>query len=321
MVQTPSSSSNRLTGWHPVDPQAWAYIRQAKAANTIRAYRADWHDFSDWCSAWHLTALPASPVTIARYLTDQAAILRVSTLQRRLSAINQAHRQKGYPAISLREEPLHSVWEGIKRSKGIAPQGKTPILTADIRAMVQKLSADLLGIRDRALLLIGFAGAFRRSELVSLNVSDLRYVPEGLVITLPRSKTDQEGVGRRIGIPYGSQPQTCPVRALKAWLTASGITEGPVFRAVNRYGKVQPGRLSDKAVALVVKRWAKAAGLDPAQYAGHSLRSGLATSAAQAGTAERAIMAQTGHRSVAMVRRYIRDGSLFRENAASDIGL
>jgi integrase len=187
--------------------------------------------------------------------------------------------------------------------------------------MVNALPENLLGKRDRAFLLLGFAGAFRRSELVSLDVADVETNREGIVVTLKRSKTDQEGQGRRVGIPYGSNAVTCPVRALNEWLEASAITAGALFRSVNRHGQLRSERLSDKAVALVVKRSAEAAGLDASQYAGHSLRSGLATSAAQAGVSERAIMAQTGHKSLNMVRRYIREGSLFRENAAAKIGL
>ena len=186
--------------------------------------------------------------------------------------------------------------------------------------MVATLPDNLLGLRDRALLLIGFAGAFRRSELVSLDVEDVEECAEGLRVTLRRSKTDQEGAGEVKGIPYGRKLETCPVRALRAWLEAAGITAGPIFRSVNRHGQVQPGRLSDKAVALVVKRAAEAAGFDATRYAGHSLRTGLTTSAAAAGVQERDIMRQTGHRSVNMVRRYIREGELFRSNAAAQVG-
>lgn len=301
--------------------QARDYAARSRAPNTKRAYQNDWRDFTSWCEEQGLQPLPATPQTIALYLTARAETHRVSTLQRRLSAISQAHKAAGYPPVSTREEPLHSVWMGIKREKGTAQQGKAPVVTEELRAMVTTLPDTLLGIRDRALLLLGFAGAFRRSELVSLDVDDLNMTRDGLIVTLRRSKTDQEGQGQKIGIPYGSNPTTCPVRALQAWLEASGITEGPLFRSIDRHGNLQPGRLSDKAVALVVKRRAEAVGLDPSKYSGHSLRAGLATSAAAAGASERAIMNQTRHRSVMMVRRYIRDGSLFRENAAAMVGL
>ena len=176
-------------------------------------------------------------------------------------------------------------------------------------------------MRDRALLLLGFAGAFRRSELIGLDRAAVALTTDGLVVTLRRSKTDPEGAGRKIGIPYGSHPETCPVRAFRAWLEASRITAGALFRPINRHAQLGTRRLSAYAVALIVKRYATAAGLNASEFAGHSLRSGLATSAAQAGASERAIMNQTGHRSLNMVRRYIREGSLFRENAAAVVGL
>jgi integrase len=187
--------------------------------------------------------------------------------------------------------------------------------------MLDKLPATRVGLRDRAVLLLGFAGAFRRSELVSLDVADLEFSSAGLIVTLRKSKTDQKGAGRRIGIPYGSTEGTCPVRAVQAWLETARISDGPVFRPLDRFQRVQTTRLSDKAVALIVKRRAKAVGLDPTRYAGHSLRAGLATSAAAAGASERVIMSQTGHRSADMVRKYIREGSLFTANPAGMVGL
>jgi integrase len=187
--------------------------------------------------------------------------------------------------------------------------------------MVDATDEGLIGLRDRALILLGFAGAFRRAELVALDVTDLQFSRDGLTVTLRRSKTDQEGQGRKIGIPYGANPETCPVRTLQAWLEEAAIAEGPVFRSLSRHGKVRPGRLSSVDVARVVKKLANRAGLDPAKYAGHSLRAGHATSAAASGASERSIMNQTGHRSVQMVRRYIREGSLFRENSAGKLGL
>jgi len=187
--------------------------------------------------------------------------------------------------------------------------------------MVLALPEGPLGLRDRALLLVGFAAALRRSKLVGLDVEDLGFEQAGMVLTLRRSKTDQEGQGQTVAIPYGRHDSTCPVLAVKVWLDASGITAGPVFRAVDRHGNIAAARLSDRAVANIVKRAAAAAGLDPADYAGHSLRSGMATAAARAGASERAIMDQTRHRSVAMVRRYIRRGQLFADNAAGRLGL
>src|ERR671933_1751574 len=196
-----------------------------------------------------------------------------------------------------------------------------PAVVGDLKLMLEKVPSTRVGLRDRALLLLGFAGAFRRSELIGLDVADLEFARAGLIVTLRRSKTDQEGKSRRLGIPFGSSDATCPVRSLQAWLEAARISEGQVFRSLDRFQRVQAARLSDKAVALIVKRRAKAVGLDPTRYAGHSLRAGLATSAAAAGVEERVIARQTGHRSMAVLRRYIRDGELFRHNAAAAVGL
>ena len=301
--------------------QARTYVSRSKAASTIRAYRTDWQVFLTWCAQQGRHALPASAETVALYAADLASSgLKVATLNRRLVAISQVHQAASVESPTT-SAAVRAVMQGIRRVHGTAQSGKAPAITAEIRRMVDTLGEHLIGIRDRALLLLGFAGAFRRSELVSLDVADVRFTSEGAVMTLRRSKTDQEAQGRTVGIPYGSRPDTCPVRRLQAWLEASGITEGPILRPINRHGQLQPGRLSDKAVALIVKRSAQAAGLDPARYGGHSLRAGMATSAAANGASERAIMAQTGHKSVTVVRRYIREGSLFRENAATSLGL
>ena len=195
------------------------------------------------------------------------------------------------------------------------------MLVDDLRRMIARLPENLLGVRDRALLLIGFCGAFRRSELVALDAADVAITRDGLVVTIRRSKTDQEGEGRKIGIPYASHVETCPVRSFQEWLEKSGITQGPLFRPIDRFGRVASIRLSAAAVAQLVKRYASAVGLDATEFAGHSLRSGLATSAAMGGASERSIMKQTGHRSEKMLRRYVKNGSLFRENAVSVVGL
>ncbi|MFN3652635.1 MAG: site-specific integrase [Armatimonadota bacterium] len=300
--------------------QARDYAAHARAENTVRAYRSDWRDWCAWCDARSCSPLPADPETVALYLTERIETAKVSTLQRRLCAISQAHQLAGHPSPT-KHPIVRAVWAGIRRVHGTAQAGKAPTLTEDLRRMVETLGSDLAGVRDRALLLVGFAGAFRRSELVSLDREDVTVTRSGLVLHLRRSKTDQEGQGSKKGIPHGSAAPTCPVRSLQAWMRMAGIESGPLFRGVTRHGQLQPGRLSDRAVALVVKRAAAAAGLDPDLYSGHSLRAGLATSAAAAGASERAIMAQTGHKSVQMVRRYIRDGSLFRENAAGQVGL
>jgi integrase len=301
------------------------FAERARATSTRRAYRHDWRHFSAWCDEHGLPALPAAPETVALYLADLAGRPeperpKVATLARRLAAIARAHRDAGADS-PVRRAPADIVWRGIRRELGAAPAGKTPLLTADVRRMVEYLPDGLAGARDRALLVIGFAGAFRRSELVALDVADVRRGPHGLTIVIRRSKTDQEGHGRLVGLPAGAHALTCPVRAYTDWLAIGGITRGPVFRPVTRYDTLRSTRLTDQSVALIVKRAAVGAGLDPAPYGGHSLRAGLATAAAQAGVGERAIMAQTGHRSVLMVRRYIREGSLFRDNAAAALGL
>ena len=232
-----------------------------------------------------------------------------------------AQRAAGLPTPTD-DAGVRALWRGIRRRKGTAQVGKTAAVTAPVRRMVEALPAGTaLGVRDRALLLVGFAGAFRRSELVAPDVADVDWTADGLVITVRRSKTDQEGEGAKVGVPYGRFPETCPVRRLRAWLDWAAITAGPIFRTVTRHGQVLEQRLSDRAVALAVKRAAELAGLDAARYAGHSLRAGLATSAAIAGAEERDIMRQTRHTSVAVARRYIRDGSLFRRNAAAAVGL
>jgi integrase len=319
MKSLPSSERDLIPLADATD-RARAYAAQAKSANTRRAYQSDWREFTAWCELHGITYLPATPATIVLYLTDQAERVKVSTLTRRIATISQAH-QAAHFETPTRAAEVRAVMQGIRRAKGTAPSRKAPAVTALIRMMVDQLPQSVLGARDRALLLVGFAGALRRSELVSLDVADVTFTADGLVVTLRRSKTDQEGQGRTVGIPYGSNLTTCPVRALRAWLDAASITERPIFRPITRHSAIQTTRLSSYAVALVVKRAAKAAGLDAAQFGGHSLRAGLATAAASAGVSERAIMNQTGHKSVTVARRYIREGSLFRENAAASVGL
>jgi integrase len=296
------------------------YIRASKAESTVRGYRADYRHFCEWCQGHDLCPLPASPETLASYIAECAAVLKVGSLQRRLNAVAEAHK-----AVGL-ETPTHSpivanTMKGIRRTLGTASTQKAPAVTDDIRAMVEAADSGLIGSRDRALILLGFAGAFRRSELVALDVEDCAFSRDGLTINLRRSKTDQEGQGRKVGIPYGSNPETCPVRVVQAWLEEAGLSAGPLFRALNRHGQLRLSRLSGLDVARIVKKLAERAGLDAAKYAGHSLRAGHATSAAIAGASERSIMNQTGHHSIQMVRRYIRDGSLFRDNSAGKLGL
>ena len=325
--------------------RARAFARAATAANTKRAYRSDWADFCAWSDDRGLSALPASAETVALYVASRAEVgpddadgrptagLKVSTLERRLSAINQAHRQTGHDApASRRDEPLHSVWAGITRTKGVAVDKVSPTLPDDLRHMVDALPRDedgewtLASKRDRALLLVGFAGALRRSELVAIEADHVQFTAEGLRLRLPRSKADQEGRGATLGIHYGRTPATCPVRALRSWLQAgreaTGMPlAGPIFRKVDRWGRLWETGLTSGAVAKLVKRAASRAGLDAALYSGHSLRAGFATQAARAGKHERAIMAHTRHKSERVLREYIREGALFDENPTDGIGL
>jgi site-specific recombinase XerD len=304
----------------PLPAQVREFIRASKAENTLRGYQSDWRAFCAWCEEHGQCPLPAIPETVAGYIAECAGHLKTGSIQRRLNAISEAHKAAGL------DSPTHTAivrntMKGIRRTLGTAPVQKTAALTDDIRAMVDATDAGIIGTRDRAVVLLGFAGAFRRSELVALDVEDCAFGKDGLTVTLRRSKTDQQGEGRKIGIPYGSNPETCPVRTMQAWMERAGVNAGPVFRSINRHGQVQAGRLSSIDVARIVKKLVERAGLDAAKYAGHSLRAGHATSAAIAGASERSIMNQTGHKSVQMVRRYIRDGSLFRENSAGKLGL
>jgi integrase len=303
-----------------LENEARGYLSASRASSTVRAYASDWRAFTAWCASHGLAALPAEPTTVVLYLTDLARTAKTATIRRRLSSISVAHQAAGLPSPTS-DILVRSCWSGIRRTNGVAQVGKNALLTDDIRAMVTTLPDTLLGRRDACLILVGFASAMRRSELVALDVADVTETNDGLVVTVTRSKTDQEGEGRQIGIPYGSNPTTCPVRALRSWLETSEIDDGPLFRPVNRHGQLGCERLSDRAVALVVKRTAAAAGLDPKLVAGHSLRSGMATSAARAGATEAQIMSQTGHRSLPVLRRYIRRGSLFSDNAAGKLGL
>ena len=300
--------------------QAKKYILHAKANNTIKSYKSDWKDFVAYCKRQKVASLSADVDTIINYVADMAETKKVSTIVRRLSSISQAHQAAGHgsPTFSF---GVKAVVKGIKKIKGTPPNKKAAAVIEDIRTMIDTLGGSLTDIRDRALILIGFAGAFRRSELVSITIDDLEFNRDGLTITLQHSKTDQEGQGFKKGIPYGSHPDTCPVRSLQDWLQAAKITTGPLFRSVNRHGQVGPKALSDQSVALIVKKLVKAAGLDERKYSGHSLRSGLITTAANRGVDERSIMKQSGHKSLTVMRGYIQDATLFKNNAATHVGL
>ena len=332
-----SQSAGGLVPAEEVDA-ARAFASRARSENTKRAYRADWADFSDWCNGRRVPALPSTPEVVALYIAwlatprDGLRGLKPSTISRRLAAISQAHKSAGHESPALRsKEPVHSVWAGIVRSRGVARDKVDPALTADVVAMVEALPRVDLGNgawewttaakRDRALLLVGFAGALRRSELATLEVRDLGFGSEGLRVRLPRSKTDQEGAGVVLGLHFGDRPLTCPVRGVQDWVRSIAITDGPVFRSVDRHGNVGDRALDAGSVARIIKRAASRAGLDPSAYSGHSLRAGFATQAARAGAHERAIMKHTRHKSERVLREYIRDGQLFDENPTNSLGL
>ena len=319
-VPAPKAAQHHATRLEEVGDRATRFVANSKADNTLRAYRADWADFAAWCEKYRRPSLPAAPETVAYYLADRSQDLKTSTLQRRLATIAEAHRAAGVESPT-KSAQVKLVWAGIRREKGTAQAHKKPTLTKHIREMVEHLPDGTLGVRDRALILLGFAGAMRRSELVGLDVTDVALADDGLVLAIRWSKTDQAGKGRKIGIPFGEHEETCPVRAVLAWIDEAEIEDGPLFRAVNKHGHVSDFRLSDKVVANVVQRSLKAAGKSARGYAAHSLRAGLITQAAMAGVSERAIQDQSGHKSLQVMRRYIRDGSLFRENAAGKVGL
>jgi integrase len=289
-------------------------------ANTRRAYATDWNHFRNWCQRKSRGPLPALPETVSAYLTALSKTHAIATLRRRLTTISKLHRIAG-KLDPTDDQHVKQLWRGILRSKGEAQRGKKPLLVGDLRRMVTSLPHSLQGSRDRAILLLGFAGGLRRHELVALDVEDFEEVDEGLVVHLRRSKTDQTGKGLKKGIPFGKAAKTCPVRAVVTWLRDAEIFEGPVFRPLSKHDTPRRSRLTAQSVALVVKNAFRVIGKRPRDYSAHSLRSGLVTAAAIGGADERTIMKHTGHKSVQMVRRYMRDASLFRDNPATKAGL
>jgi site-specific recombinase XerD len=296
-------------------------LRGSRSERTWRAYESDLRAWRGWCDDHDVDPLPATPETLVWWLQSQAAQgYAVATIARRLVTIRQAHRKVGHPCPTD-DQAVRTVWQGVRRRLGTAQLQVAPVTIETLRRLVSTCDDDLAGRRDRALLVVGFAGGFRRAEVAALEVADVEEHDDGLVVTLRRSKTDQEGAGRRLGLPYGSNPETCPVRTLRAWLEGSAIEAGPIFRPVTMHGRIGDRAMSGRAVAEVVKRRARAAGLDPTRYSGHSLRAGLVTSAALAGASEIMIARQTGHRSMAVLRRYVREADMFRANAAAAVGL
>lgn len=294
---------------------AQKFATSTRSPATVRAYRIDWSAFVAWCGGVNVSPLPAAPETVAAYLAQLDVNGRKPAgLERVLVSLSQAHQLAGVAspcASALVRETL----KGIKRERGTAQKQAAPVLVPHLRRMLRSLPRTVRGTRDRALLLVGFAGAFRPGEISGLNVDDIEIVTEGAKVRLARSKTDQLGKGACVGIPYGQHPETCPVSALRRWMEAAGIDGGPLFRSIDRHGNIHDGRLTARSVGRVVTGAAKAAGLDADHISGHSLRAGFATAAAKAGTSENMIMKQTRHKSGAMLHRYIRDGELFTRNA------
>jgi integrase len=305
----------------PALRSAKKYASEARARRTREEYAKQWHAFAEWCAANGLCELPAAPQALCLYLAARADEGRkVATLAQALAAISETHQVAGHKSPRT-DRLVRETWKGIRRRLGVAPDQKQPVSAKDIHKMIDGLPPGLLGLRDRALITVGFAGGFRRSELVALDGADLAFVAEGLEVLVRRSKTDQEGEGMTKVIAYGSDPATCPVRSLQDWLELAGIGEGPVFRSVNRHGSVSDQRLTDHSVAVIVKRAAKKAGLSAELFSGHSLRAGFVTEAKKNGADDAAIMDQTGHKSLAMVQRYHRRTKKWEKPASARLGL
>ena len=285
-------------------------LRNSKSANTLRAYQSDYNDFLEFCSKNGFQSMPTQPKILALYITHLSSYSKYSTLKRRLASISVIHKVKGH-YIDTKHPIIMENLMGIKRTNGSNQKGKKPLLINDlkliIKAIDQSKEKDNRKIRDKAILLIGFSGGFRRSELVDIEYDDIEFVSEGVKIFVKRSKTDQSGEGMTKAIPYFDNKDFCPVIALKNWIEIIELKNGKIFN------------ISDKNVALLIKKYASYAGLESHKYAGHSLRSGFATSTAESGAEERSIMAMTGHKSTEMVRRYIKEANLFKNNALNKI--
>lgn len=310
----PEPTRAELPDVGPLADRVRAYVSEGRAEATRRAYAGAWRLFEGWCEGHSLPALPASPRTVAAYLAALADEgLELSTINKARSAIVVTHRLAGHDWP--RSDPATAaVMRGIRRTLGVAPRKKAPILVADLEKMLAQADPDLRGLRDRAILLIGWAAALRRSELVALDAADLTFVPDGVAVLVRFSKTDQEGEGATYGVPYADDTAKCPVRALEAWMTGACITSGPVFRPLLPSGAVSEERLADRAVARIVQKLAARAGIDPARVAGHSLRAGFMTSAAAEGRGLDEIMRQSGHKSERVARGYIRHANVFVRN-------
>ena len=298
-------------------------LQSSKANNTVRAYKSDFNDFGLFCTKNGFKSLPSEPKIVSLYLTYLSTKdAKMSTLKRRLVSIGVIHRLKGHYLDTKHPSIIENIM-GIKRRKGSIQKGKKPILISHLKNLIdvidQQNNQDIKKLRDRSIILIGFSGGFRRNEIVSLDYDDLDFVEEGLKIQIKRSKTDQFGEGSVKALPYFDSSKYCPVISLKDWIEISKIKSGPLFRRFIKGSRLSENRLTDQTVALLIKKYLQLAGIDSKNYSGHSLRSGFATSAAESGAEERSIMAMTGHKSTEMVRRYIKEANLFKNNALNKI--
>ena len=299
-------------------------LKSSKANNTLRAYKSDFRDFRAFCSKHGLSSLPTEPKIVSLYLTNLSKNFKISTLRRRLVSISMVHKLKGH-YLDTKHPIIVENLMGIRRVKGSIQKGKKPILINHLKSIINIINEQKIEenkkLRDMSIILIGFGGGFRRSELVSIDYEDLEFVPEGLKITIKRSKTDQFGEGMLKGLPYFVDENYCPVKNLKKWLEISKIDTGPIFTRFSKGSLLTNKRLSDQSVVLLMKKYLTLAGIDNKNFAGHSLRSGFATVAAESGADERSIMAMTGHKTTQMVRRYIREANIFKNNALNKIKL
>jgi site-specific recombinase XerD len=315
--------NNIITDIKALQEETLLNLQSSKANNTIRAYKSDFNDFKLFCVQNGFKSLPSEPKIISLYLTHLSSReVKMSTLKRRLVSIGVIHKLKGHYLDTKHPSIIENIM-GIKRRKGSIQKGKKPLLISNLKLLInvidEKNNDEIVHLRDRSLILIGFSGGFRRNEIVSLDFDDLDFVTEGLKINLKRSKTDQFGEGFVKGIPYFDNSQYCPVLSLKKWIEVSNINTGPLFRRFSKGSKLTEKRLTDQTVAILIKKYLELAGIESKNYSGHSLRSGFATSAADSGAEERSIMAMTGHKSAEMVRRYIKEANLFKNNPLNKI--
>ena len=315
--------SNIITDIKALKEETILNLKSSKSDNTIRAYKSDFNDFGLFCAKNSFKSLPTEPKIVSLYLTHLSTKdNKMSTLKRRLVSIGLIHKLKGHYLDTKHPSIIENIM-GIKRRKGSAQNGKKPLLISNLKKIINVIDEskkdEIKKLRDRSIILIGFSGGFRRNELVSLNYDDLEFVSEGLKIILRKSKTDQYGEGSLKGLPYLDNSNYCPVISLQKWLNISKIKSGPVFRRFIKGSKLSEKRLTDQTVALLIKQYLELAGINSRNFSGHSLRSGFATSAAESGAEERTIMAMTGHKSTEMVRRYIKEANIFKNNALSKI--